>query len=280
MVNFLFKSYRYLRILSVDIALGACITAIFIANYLEVTIPVTSLFTLGVCVWLIYTADHLMDAYSIKHRAHSLRHLYHQKYFKRIVILFILGTTVGLISLLFLPRKTFHWGALLFLGVFLHFTILKLIGLRPSLHKEFIVAIIYVAGIFLVPLSIYQGVFDNHLLILFFQFIILALINLLLFAMIEERIDKKDGHTSFVQFAGSVTTLRIIWSLLLLSALYPVYIFVTTPNNSDMMYQIIIIAMNITLAIITYKKDYFMKRERYRIYGDAIFLYPLLVFFL
>jgi hypothetical protein len=279
-LNILFKSYRYLRILSVDVALGACVIAIFIANYLEVSIPLPSLFTLGICVWLIYTADHLMDAYSIKHRAHSLRHLYHQKYFKRIVILFILGSTLGLISLFFLPPKTFHWGAILFFGVFIHFIILKLIGFRPSLHKEFIVAIIYVAGIFLVPLSIYQGSINNHLLMLFFQFMILALVNLLLFAMIEETVDKKDRHTSFVQFAGRKTTLYIIWALLLLSAVYPIYIFATTSDTNEIIYQIIIIAMNITLAVITYKRVYFMRRERYRIYGDAIFLYPLLVLFL
>ncbi len=95
--------------------------------------------------------------------------------------------------------------------------------------------------------------------------------------MIEETVDKKDGHTSFVQFAGRKTTLRIIWVLLLLSAIYPIYTFATISNANEFIYQIIIIAMDITLAVITYKRGYFMKRERYRIYGDAIFLYPLLV---
>ncbi|MDN5212679.1 hypothetical protein QQ020_11505 [Fulvivirgaceae bacterium BMA12] len=273
----LIKIYRYLRILSVDVVMGACISAIFIANYIGVQIKVAPLFTLAICVWLIYTADHLIDAYHIKHKPHSLRHFYHKKYFRPLVYLFIIACSIGLISLAFLPGKTVFWGAILLVAIFTHFLLLKLIGIRPSIHKEFLVAIIYVSGIFLVPLSIYKGAINIDLWILYGQYLGLALINLLLFAVIEESIDKRDGHTSFVQFAGPKLTMSIIWVLLILSSLYPIYALIAASSRYGIVYQLIILAMSITLAIIAYKKEYFSKRERYRIYGDAIFLYPILV---
>ncbi|MDN5204049.1 hypothetical protein QQ008_21840 [Fulvivirgaceae bacterium BMA10] len=273
----LFKLYRYLRILSLDVALGSCISALFVANYLQVAISYSALFTLGLCVWLIYTADHLMDAYHIKHKAHSRRHLYHQKYFKRLVYLFIVVASLGFVSLIFLPTRTIYWGLALLAFVFLHFIILKLIGIRPSAYKEFIVAFLYAAGIFLVSLSVYNGPFNKEILVLFVQFFLTALINLLLFGMIEEEIDKKDGQVSFVQWAGKKRTLTFTWILLSISFCYPIYTFITTTNNSLIINQMIILAMNLTLGIIMFDKNYFKKKERYRAYGDAIFLYPIIV---
>lgn len=276
----LLKIYRYLRILSVDVVIGACISAIFIAKYIDVQLKITPLFTLGICVWLIYTADHLMDAYHIKHKPHTLRHFYHKKYFKPLVYLFIIGATVGLFSLAFIPGKTIFWGGILLTAVITHFVVLKLMGIRPSIHKEFLVAIIYVSGIFLVPLSIYNGTISSDVIILYIQYLGLALINLLLFALIEEKLDKKDGHPSFVQFAGQTLTEKLIWALLFLSSVYPLYVILTTNALNNLTYQWIILGMNTTLAIIAFKKDYFSRRERYRIYGDAIFLYPIIAFFM
>lgn len=276
-MDFLLKIYRYIRILSIDVALGACISTLFIASYIEVSIDLAALFTLGICVWLIYTADHLIDAYYIKHKPHSLRHFYHKKYFKPLVYLFIIGATIGLISLVFLPGKTVFWGTILSLAVITHFLILKLVGIRPSIHKEFLVAIIYVSGIFLVPLSIFKGAISPDLLILYGQYLIMALINLLLFSVIEESIDKIDGHTSFVQFAGPKSTMTIVWILLLLSLVYPIYVFIFSSNGHNIIYQMVIIGMNLTLGIIALKRKYFGVKERYRIFGDAIFLYPIIV---
>ncbi len=276
----LFKIYRYLRILSIDVVFGACISAIFIAKYVQVKLQIAPLITLGICVWLIYTADHLMDAYHIKHKPHTLRHFYHKKYFKPLVYLFIIGASIGLISLAFIPGKTIYWGAILLLAVITHFIVLKLLGIRPSIHKEFLVATIYVSGIFLVPLSIYSGMIDNKLVILYIQYLGIALINLLLFALIEEELDKKDGHTSFVQFAGPVLTLKLIWILIALSSIYPIYVFITSNILQHVLYQCILLAMNFTLALIAYKKEHFRQKERYRIYGDAIFLYPAIILFM
>ncbi len=279
-MSILLKIYRYLRILSIDVVFGACISAIFIAKYVQVKLQVAPLITLGICVWLIYTADHLMDAYHIKHKPHTLRHFYHKKYFKPLVYLFIIGASFGIISLAFIPGKTIFWGAILLLAVISHFIVLKIMGIRPSIHKEFLVATIYVSGIFLVPLSIYSGMIDNNVIILYIQYLGIALINLLLFALIEERLDKKDGHTSFVQFAGPGFTTKLIWVFIILSSLYPVYVFITSNDLQHIIYQCILLAMNLTLGIIAYKKDHFSQKERYRIYGDAIFLYPAIILFM
>ena len=83
------KLYKYLQILSIDVCLGACISCWMIAHYLEVSLSFWTYAVLACTVWLIYTADHLLDAYKIskqlKEKATTDRHIFHQHYFKPIV---------------------------------------------------------------------------------------------------------------------------------------------------------------------------------------------------
>lgn len=55
--------YRYLNALSLDVVLGGVISGLFFAKLLEVTLPSQVLVELALAVWVIYTLDHLWDAY-------------------------------------------------------------------------------------------------------------------------------------------------------------------------------------------------------------------------
>ncbi|MEO0330420.1 MAG: hypothetical protein AAF223_01865, partial [Bacteroidota bacterium] len=60
---------RIAQVLSLDVVLGACISAWFVASLCRVTVQPITILALGICVWLIYTADHLWDAYRLNQPA-------------------------------------------------------------------------------------------------------------------------------------------------------------------------------------------------------------------
>ncbi|HEX8061295.1 MAG TPA: hypothetical protein VF473_10190, partial [Cyclobacteriaceae bacterium] len=62
-------NYRTFNLLSLDVALGAVISAAFLGRILNVHILPQGYVLLGIIVWLIYTADHLLDAWSMREAA-------------------------------------------------------------------------------------------------------------------------------------------------------------------------------------------------------------------
>src|SRR4051812_9177927 len=83
------RYYRIFNLLSLDVALGAVISAAFLGRILHVNILPQGFILLGIVVWLIYTADHLLDAWSMREAATSERHRFHQKNFISILIVFL-----------------------------------------------------------------------------------------------------------------------------------------------------------------------------------------------
>lgn len=199
--------YTWLRLMSIDVALGACICTVFVADYIEVALPLSVIATLGLGVWLIYTADHLLDAYKVKHTAATHRHRFHQEHFNKILAFWIIGVLAGIMSLFQLPLETVKWGLVLFGGVLLYYGFLQITNTKLFYFKEVAIAIIYASGIFLGPLSLYSGVIDTDVLLIFGVYLLLALVNLLLFSVYENQKDIKDGHISMVQSLGVKTTL-------------------------------------------------------------------------
>ena len=56
---------RFMNILSLDVVAGALLSSAFAAALLEVRPAVPYWMVLGMSVWIIYTADHLVDAYRL-----------------------------------------------------------------------------------------------------------------------------------------------------------------------------------------------------------------------
>lgn len=265
--------------MSLDIVLGACIGAFFFGQLIGIPSEPVVIAELGLAVWLIYTADHLLDAQKIKHKAHTRRHLFHQKYRKQILTIFFLVLAVALGLLPFLPLRTLSLGLIPAGSVLLYFSVLQLLGSRSSPHKEPVIAVIYGLGVFLPAFSSFQGEWPSWFVILPIQYIGLALANLLEFSYFEIRTDKRDGHGSFVRFLGEKGSFYLIIFLLLSTLTLPFIIFFLNENsvfpNEFWQAQHVLQAMNLALALILLFPDFFRKKERYRTLGDGIFLFPL-----
>ncbi len=277
MIAYVRKVFNIARILSIDVAAGACVCSLFIAHSLSVKLPLSCVLALGVCVWLIYTADHLLDAQKVKHKAHSSRHYFHQKYYKNITIIFIVLAFCSMSLLFFLPKIVLTWGLVLMGFVIIYF--LLVILLKPTIifQKEVMAALLYAVGVFLAPVSLANQPITLVLIVIFAQFVLLALINLLMFSLFEKENDLADGHSSFVRLAGvKVIRWLVIGLTFLVVASTLIYIYYLPTHAPMFKVEVMWLLMSLTLTGIFLMPSVVKKYEIYRIVGDSIFFFPLI----
>ena len=271
-----FSVYRILelaRILSLDVVLGACISSWFIAHICEVTVEPTTILTLGICVWLIYTADHLWDAYQLLHPAHTARHRFHQYYFRSLSIIWLMIAMLSLLLLFSIPPVVLRGGLILSVGVVLYFIINHFIKLDQVVPKEVLAALLYTLGIFL-PVIVQADNMSLSNYFVFGQFFGLALANLTLISWYESETDHLDGASSLaIQYGKPYTQFISKGCILLCLALAGGLVL-----DDSLVAQLIVVVMSTTLGSIWMFPAWYAKNERYRWVADGIFLLPALFY--
>lgn len=263
-----FLLYRFVNIMSLDVALGAMTGAAFFGSIFKTTLFPQGLLALGLTVWIIYSVDHLLDAYKLKNLAASERHQFHQRHFRLIVILVVLATLTD-ITLIFYVRPNVLNAGLLLAGVVVFYLLFHR-WMYPL--KEIAGAILYSGGVWLPVLVLHQGPVEDPGAYLMIPFFITALINLILFSWFGYAQDVRDGHLSLVIFIGKPTS-RVVLIILFVTqffALISLMMFTTYRVETGVM-----LAMNVVLLFMLLLPDFFDKNDLYRVAGDVIFLFPL-----
>ena len=272
------KIYSYGQLLSLDVVLGAICSALFLSSFLEIVLPYSVLSCLALAVWIIYTADHLIDAYKIRKAATSARHTFHQRHFTVLITLVILasGITIYIVVTL-IPPNTRIWGLYLGAIVLVYFGILVWWKPQSLFFKETMVAAIYTSGIFLGPLSIMSSSVPTRVWPFIIQFWLLALVNLLEFSLFEQEADRSDNQGSLVLKIGLRRTRRLIRICLILLVLSTSpLIFYFWPDIYMIKAQVLIFLMTLALSTLTIFEEYFEHKQRYRKLGDGAFIFPIL----
>jgi hypothetical protein len=266
-MKFLNRVYQYINILSLDVAVGAVVSALFFARLLDVSVETHVLIALALAVWIIYTVDHLRDARAIPTVASTDRHRFHQKYFRTIVVMVGVVSLTGFILILYVPA------AVLRAGLMLGFVVLFYLVLQRYLKflKEFFVAMLYTAGVLLPSLTVRDfHVLPIHVLI-FGKFFITALMNLLLFSLFDYKEDRHQQQHSFVTWFGPDSTRYGIILLGLINIVTGLRLW-----HFDSRVALIFISMNVVLlALLFFQRKLFLNNY-YRIVGDAVFFIPAL----
>jgi len=262
------------RILSLDIVAGACIGALFIAHYIGVDLSSSVVIVLGICVWSIYTIDHLLDARKLRLHANTCRHRFHQKYFTQLLILNLVAIIVGCVLAIGLPLQTLIVGMVLTLLVVAYFIILNSTEIR--IPKEFMGGLIYAVGIFIAPVTTPNYQFDVGIILIFAEFLTIAWMNLVLFSLMEVDVDILDGHQSITRKWGKKRVSYLI-NYMFLGFIILILFSLLISMGGFPTYQFLLAVMGSTLYLIFLGRKFFKVRERYRIIGDAVFLIPLIV---
>jgi hypothetical protein len=263
----LLQAYRIFNILSLDIVAGAVIGALFFSELLNVRILPYGLVALALTVWIIYTADHLRDARSIEHEASSHRHRFHQRHFKKLLVLVCIAAFVDSVIILFMRTPVFQWGLILAVIVGLYLLIQQYLRVL----KELFVAVLYTCGVLLPSLAVTSVKPDMVHQILIFQFVLIAWINLLIFSWFDYEQDIADHQISFATLSGRSLTSAFIWGLSSVQVLIAIIFW------QDELYRIpaaLFLLMNAVLLVVFKRFSRPKWKDGFRLLGDAVFFIP------
>lgn len=271
--------YAYCQILSLDVALGALFSGMMVADLLSIPMPPIWYLLLPVSVWVIYTADHLLDAYRLQQSAHTARHLFHHRYFSRIFPIWLFGILFCIAAGLFWVPLPILWFGLGMGGwVLIHLGLVQLIGSRISrfLHKELGVGTIYAAGVWGGAMVLTAVPLSWEIWLCALQFLGLALVNLLVFSIYEYQTDELDGHTSFVRAIGPEQARKWVAGFGALGIAMVVLQVGVVNEGAMFVVQLIYLSMLGILLWINASPKRFGPNERYRLIGDGVFLLPVI----
>lgn len=269
-MNAAIRIYHFINILSLDIVAGAVVSALFFAKVFQVHIRIYGLLALGLTVWIIYTIDHLRDAKKIEHQASTQRHRFHQQYFYVMIGFLGLAILLDILIIFFIRQQVFKWG--LVLGFIVGLYLIAQRSLR--FLKEIFIASLYTCGVLLLSISTTRMQLNSMHYLLIAQFALVAWINLLMFSWFDQEYDRQDKQNSFVTILGKRTTrifLHSFCGLNFLLAFIQISLYGVTPS------VFILLSMNTTLLLIFLFRTVFAKNDLYRLVGDAVFLFPIVL---
>lgn len=238
---------------------------------------------LAIVVWMIYTADRLLD---IRHANSPLtsRHRFHADNAD-----LLWGTVgglgaVGAILVFFLPTQVIRFGAIL--GIFCVAYVLTVYLLRdrhPALvAKEPLVALLFTAGIWgsvWVQRASIGWPYKAQTLL----FMGIAFQNLLLFSVFEQRDATSPSDTVSLATAWGLNRCDTILRWLTFAIVAGAFALCFTADDSgggarfSQRASLILGIMSLVLYTMQRYPAYFLKNNRYRFLGDAVFWLPALV---
>lgn len=261
------KMYRLINWLSIDVMLGAMACAVFFLQLLGAPISWVPIFLLGLSVWVIYTADHLIDAQRIG-QVHTLRHRFHRRHYMWLLIALFGGLSlIGVLSF-FVSVDILGWGVFMMMLVATYLILRSYYGFI----KEIGIALLFCAGVLLPGIAetaTFGKLFTRWEV---FSFMDNVLINVLIFSWYEYKDDVLEGFNSFAVHFGKSATRLVIHILLLLQAciyLWGLY------SYWQLYPALILFSMTLALLIVFYFPEYFQHNERFRLLGDSVFLFPV-----
>jgi hypothetical protein len=266
-MKFIQHGYRLLNLLSLDVAAGAAIGAAFFAHVLAVELFPQAFIVLGLTVWVIYTSDHLLDAWFLDKPASTPRHLLHQRRFKLLAFMVVIALLVDLALVLLIRRQ------LMVPGVVMSLMCAAYLVLNRWLRyvKEVVATLLYSAGVLLPALALNQSLnADQKLLIT--QFVLIVFLNMLLFAKMSYDTDLSDRQNSLFTTIGPRAS-----DMLIAGTFVALGIVMLWPSSTDIRIKAVMAVMAMTLLVIFLFPAFFRSEERYRLLGDSIFLLPGLV---
>jgi hypothetical protein len=264
-----YQLYRVVNVLSIDVAIGAMICAMFFGRLLHVVILPYGFAALGLTVWIIYTADHLRDARLINTTASSERHAFHQRNFKALLISLVVAALIDAVLIIFIRRPVFIGGIALTVFVALYLVF------QSYLHflKEVFVALLYTLGVLLPSVALTSSIALPEILLMI-QFFLLALLNLFIFSIYDYESDKKDKLASFATRFGKNIVKRWVIALGLTWIFICGYVFIVT---NVARFEIILMLLFFVLSLVFFGAKIFTGYNLYRLLGDGVFWLPALI---
>jgi hypothetical protein len=259
---------RVLRALSLDVVAGAACGGLLAEHMARARMLPGWWIALLTAVWCIYTSDHLLDARRVSAGPVTYRHAFHRRHAKGLTAALVAAVFVGLGAATTLrpPVRLFGLGLSLAVAAYLA----SAQGLfLPRLPKEPMAGGLYAAGIWGGP--IVMGVGSTPALIVAASLqAIAAILNLAMLGVFETGVDLQGGHRSLALRWGRERVRGWVVSASLLAALLAGALVLLRPMERDV-FAVLGLQAGAPMVLLAAEK-WFERNERYRLWGDSVFL--------
>ncbi|MFT5723902.1 MAG: 4-hydroxybenzoate polyprenyltransferase [Bacteroidia bacterium] len=267
---------EFINCFSLLVALGTISTSYFFGQIYHADLSFSFFWLLATTTWIIYTLDHILDGYKLKEDSISVRHLIHYKYRKSIVpTLAALCLFNGYLAWFFLPINVIWSGIIVSFFVGLYFGIVHLLKSKQIVFpKELFVSIIVAIGMVVLPGIVGDMRFSFESVLMVCSMACINYANLLLFSYYDYENDVKNGLMSAATHWGLTKTKMMIMNALALAfVLFTAWTFLIISPVKIQISIALLVMLNV-LLVIYIQEERFAKKERYRFWGDFIFLVP------
>ena len=276
-MRFLNKLYLRLSWLSIDVVFGSMAGLAFFSELFQIGLEMEIYVLLGLAVWSIYTADHLVDARKKPMGNLSPRHQFHLKHKIGLIVFLILSILFGL----YLALQTFGWGnemmysLILGILIFGSMALVRLAGEALAWLKELSIAVFYVLGIAWIPLLRGEELDRNlYTWAFIFLYIFLALINLLILSYLDRDQDRISGFPSSAQLILPMRLVEIIRKITFGFILFCLFAFILFPSFYRP-FACLLLLMGLVHYLAFFNPR--LNPEQVRLRMEAAFLIPFLL---
>lgn len=264
------KLYQYFHLLQFDIAFGAVGISMWFARLANIEYDILIPVLLGLTVWVIYTADHLLDAYRYRHQIKGGRYEYFHSNWKALIIVCGVLSIPSFILALQLSKQIWQVGISLSIVVMAYLFLAHFARSKFYLLKELFVAIIYSGGVLIANIA-EEGFWYNSLA-LFWVFSLVFCV-LLLYSILEREDDAKMKMPSLTKQLG-LKQITLIHDLFL-SAAFMSWLLLSSRYSFDWFWMLPSSILMIMILLFRIKAPHFYQMGTHRSYGELIFMIPI-----
>jgi hypothetical protein len=258
------------RALSLDVVAGGLSGGALAVWATGARMPLAWWGILALSIWTIYTVDHLLDARRLRSRGGDHRYRFHQAHARPLAAAALLaGTLAAAAAVVWLPGPVLLAGCVLGALSGAHLAGAQL-RCRRWVPKELSVAGIYTGGIWMGPLLLARQIHPWAWLAVLLHGTA-VLLNLGMYAVIEERRDAADDSASVSRTLGGRRVRHAILALTLLAAAAALAGAAWGPAAYEGAWAALLLLIG-TPALILAAPARFLPAERYRLCGELVFL--------
>lgn len=244
---------------------------------LHVEMEISWWFSLASAIWIIYTSDHLIDAFKLPNPQGDRRKFYARNFSKLLTASVIILIINIFTTLLFLDPKIILFGIILGTLTALYLLTVFAFGKKMKywLQKELSVAIIYTIGIWGSIIIESNHFPSTEIYLVISLFFLLVLADIMIFALLEFEQDQQNQFISLIGMVGQKISKLLIYASLIITLFFSTLMLVNF-NYEYKPIAIIFLSMSIILFFLIWFEKKILKNDWFRYLGEAIFYIPAL----
>jgi len=267
------KVYRYLHYLSIDIVLGALASSCFASRLLASDPGWVWWITLALTVWLLYTADHMLDAWKQRKRIQRDLHYFMMKNRKSLLWSMIIIAAADILLIFNLLDLELMKYALALAGLVLLFYAMRHVFRKNRILMipgEIFVLLIYMAGTWLGPFVASESVPEAGHGLVALIFAGTLLMNLGVISIYDMKLDKRMGISSMANLLGIKGTKNLLLGTAIGIYLVTMLQFLVFEMDRYFQYALILTGMATILLLVLYYPSRFRRNDYFRLAADAV----------